>query len=65
MDFVLAVLLLFGSTFGAQIGTKLGRKLHGDQLKILLAVIVLGVTAKILVDLLMQPSLLLSLKGGH
>ena len=65
VDFILAVLLLVGSTFGAQIGTKLGRKLHGDQLKILLAMIVLGVTVKILVDLLVQPSLLLSLKGGH
>jgi uncharacterized membrane protein YfcA len=65
VDFVLAVLLLGGSTFGAQIGTKLGKKLHGDQLKILLAMIVLGVTVKILLDLLLEPSLLLSLKGGH
>ncbi|HDH53798.1 MAG TPA: sulfite exporter TauE/SafE family protein [Nitrospirae bacterium] len=65
VDFVLAVLLLLGSTFGAQIGTKLGRKLHGDQLKILLAAIVLIVTVKILLDLLLEPSLLLSLKGGH
>ena len=65
VDFVLAVLLLLGSTFGAQIGTKLGRKLHGDQLKILLAAIVLVVTVKILLDLLLEPSSLLSLKGGH
>ncbi len=65
VDFVLAVLLLAGSTFGAQIGTKLGKKLHGDQLKILLAVIVLVVTVKIMLDLLLEPSLLLSLKGGH
>lgn len=65
VDFILAVLLLAGSTFGAQIGTKLGKKLHGDQLKILLAAIVLVVTVKILLDLLLEPSLLLSLKGGH
>jgi len=65
VDFILAVLLLAGSTFGAQIGTKLGRKLHGDQLKILLAMIVLVVTAKIMLDLLLEPSLLLSLKGSH
>jgi len=65
VDFILAVLLLVGSTFGAQIGTKLGRKLHGDQLKILLAVIVLVVTAKILLELLLEPSLLLAYKGGH
>ena len=65
VDFILALLLLIGSTFGAQIGTKMGRKLHGDQLKILLAVIVLVVTVKILLDLLLEPSLLLAYKGGH
>ncbi len=65
VDFILAVLLLAGSTFGAQIGTKLGKKLHGDQLKIILAMIVLVVTVKIMLDLLLEPSLLLSLKGGH
>jgi hypothetical protein len=65
VDFVLAILLLLGSTFGAQIGTKLGRKLHGDQLKILLAIIVLVVTVKMVFELLMEPSLLLAYKGGH
>ena len=65
VDFILAVLLLAGSTFGAQIGTKLGKKLHGDQLKILLAILVLVVTAKIMLDLLLEPSILLSMKGGH
>ncbi|MEK6528956.1 MAG: sulfite exporter TauE/SafE family protein [Nitrospirota bacterium] len=65
VDFILALLLLIGSTFGAQIGTKMGRKLHGDQLKILLAVIVLVVTVKILFDLLLEPSLLIAYKGGH
>ncbi|MDA8162642.1 MAG: sulfite exporter TauE/SafE family protein [Desulfobacteraceae bacterium] len=65
VDFVLAILLLLGSTFGAQIGTKLGRKLHGDQLKILLAIIVLAVTVKIVLELFMEPSLLLAYKGGH
>jgi uncharacterized membrane protein YfcA len=65
VDFVLAVLLLIGSTFGAQIGTVFGRKLKGDQLKIILAVIVLVVTAKIVVDLTTSPALLLSMGGGH
>lgn len=65
VDFVLAILLLLGSTFGAQIGTKIGKKLHGDQLKILLAIIVLAVTVKIVMELLMEPSLLLAYKGGH
>ena len=65
VDFTLAVLLLVGSTFGAQVGTVLGRKLKGEQLKILLAVIVLVVTVKIVFDLTLTPSLLLSQVGGH
>jgi len=65
VDFTLAVLLLIGSTFGAQVGTVLGRKLKGEQLKILLAGIVLVVTVKIIFELTLTPSLLLSQVGGH
>ncbi len=65
VDFLLAILLLIGSVFGAQIGTILGKKLHGDQLKILLAIIVLAVTAKIILELVTEPSMLLAMKGGH
>ena len=65
VDFLLAVLLLLGSTFGAQVGTVLGRKLKGEQLKILLAGIVLVVTVKIIFELTLTPSLLLSQAGGH
>ena len=65
VDILLAILLLLGSTFGAQIGTRLGRKLDGDQLKILLAMLVLAVTVKIVFDLVLQPGLLLAHAGGH
>lgn len=65
VDFMLAVLLLIGSTLGAQIGTIFGRKLKADQLKILLAVVVLGVTVKMISDLTLTPSLLLGPGGGH
>ncbi len=65
VDFLLALLLLIGSVFGAQIGTILGRKLHGEQLKILLSVIVLAVTVKLVFDLVLQPANLLSYAGGH
>ncbi len=65
VDFVLAVLLLLGSTVGAQVGAVLGRKLKGDQLKIVLAAIVLVVTVKIVFELTLTPSLLLSQGGGH
>ena len=65
VDFVLAVLLLLGSTIGVQIGSKASKKLHGDQLKILLAVLVLIVCVKMLAGLLMQPDLMIAMKGGH
>jgi len=65
VDFILAVLLLLGSTVGAQIGTVFGRKLKGEQLKIILAVIVLVVTVKIVFELTLTPALLISQAGGH
>ncbi len=65
VDFVLALLLLLGSTIGAQVGTKISKKLKGDQLKILLACLVLLVCAKMLADLLLPPDIMLSFKGGH
>lgn len=65
VDFILAVLLLLGSTVGAQIGTVFGRKLKGDQLKIILAGIVLLVTVKMVFELTATPSLLLTQGGGH
>jgi uncharacterized protein len=65
VDFVLALLLLIGSSIGAQVGAILGKKLHGEQLKILLASLVLVVMAKMLFDLLATPSVLLAHIGGH
>lgn len=65
VDFVLAVILLCGSTLGAQFGTKIGKKLKGDQLKVLLATIVLLVCAKMMLQLLIPPDILLAMKGGH
>ena len=65
VDFILAVLLLLGSTVGAQVGAVFGRKLKGDQLKVVLATIVLAVTIKIVFDLTLTPSLLLAQAGGH
>ena len=65
VDFILAVLLLIGSTLGAQVGTVFGRKLKADQLKVILAGIVLLVTVKMVFDITISPSLLLGLGGGH
>ncbi|WP_320171050.1 sulfite exporter TauE/SafE family protein [Maridesulfovibrio sp.] len=65
VDFVLALLLLIGSTIGAQFGTRISRKLKGEQLKILLATLVLAVMVKMLLNLLLTPDVLLAYAGGH
>jgi uncharacterized membrane protein YfcA len=65
VDFVLALLLLLGSVVGAQIGIRMGRRLKADQLKILMAVLVLGVMLKMLFGLLLRPEFLVAYKGGH
>ena len=67
VDVVLAVLLLVGGVIGAQIGTRIGVKLKAEQLRILLALMVLAVCGKLALDLLLQPTELYSLgaAGGH
>lgn len=65
VDFILAVLLLLGSTIGAQVGTKVSRRLKADQLKIMLASLVLLVCVKMMAGLLMTPTIMVALKGGH
>jgi uncharacterized membrane protein YfcA len=65
VDFVLAFLLATGSTAGAVFGTRWGRRLRAEQLKILLAVIVLGVAVKVTLDLLQVPTVLLSHVAGE
>jgi len=65
VDFILALILLLGSSLGAQVGAKISKRLKGDQLKILLATLVLVVMVKMLLDLLLTPDVLLAHIGGH
>jgi uncharacterized protein len=69
VDLLLALILLGGSTIGAQFGAIAGRRLKGEQIRILLAIIVLALTVKLFFDLVLTPSDLVSLApakgGGH
>ena len=67
VDMVLAVLLLIGGVVGAQVGTRIGVKLKAEQLRILLAIMVLGVCGKLATELLFRPDELFTLGavGGH
>jgi len=60
VDAVLALVLLIGGVLGAQIGTRMGSRLRGDQLRIMLAVLVLAVAIKLAVDMTMTPDQLYS-----
>jgi len=55
VDAVLTLVLLVGGVFGAQFGTRFGTKLRGEQLRLLLALMVLAVAAKLAYDLTIRP----------
>ncbi|RFC67137.1 sulfite exporter TauE/SafE family protein [Mesorhizobium denitrificans] len=56
VDIVLALLLMLGGVLGAHYGTKAGRKLRGEQLRALLALLVLAVAIRLGVDLFVPPT---------
>jgi uncharacterized membrane protein YfcA len=56
VDAVLALLLLVGGVIGAQFGTRFGTRLRGEQLRFLLALLVLAVAAKLARDLTLHPA---------
>jgi uncharacterized protein len=61
VDLLLAALLILGGVIGAQIGARVGVRLKAEQLRVLLALLVLAVAAKIALDLLLPPSELFSI----
>ena len=64
VDIMLAFLLIIGGVIGAQIGARIGVRLKAEQLRILLALLVLTVSFKIALDLLLQPNELYSVMPG-
>jgi len=66
-DVVVARLRLLGGVIGAQFGARAGAKLKGEQLRVLLAMMVLGVCIKIGLDLTLTPNDLYAIgaTGGH
>jgi uncharacterized protein len=69
VDIGLALTLLAGSVLGAQVGVRATKYLRGEQIRILLSVIVLAMMVKLLLDLVLAPDNLVSLakgaSGGH
>jgi len=61
VDAVLALVLLTGGVIGAQIGSRFGTHLRGEQLRFLLALMVLAVAAKLAFDMTVRPDDLYSI----
>jgi uncharacterized membrane protein YfcA len=61
VDILLVLILLLGGVTGAQLGTRVGAKLRAEQLRLLLALMVLAMGAKVAFDLTVRPADLYSL----
>jgi len=62
VDIVLGLPLMIGGVVGAQYGVRIGSGLKAEQLRVLLALLVLAVGARMAVDLTMRPADLYSLQ---
>jgi uncharacterized membrane protein YfcA len=56
VDILLAFCLMVGGTIGAQFGASAGRLLRGDQLRFLLAALILAVAARFAISLIWAPA---------
>src|SRR6478672_3046527 len=61
LDIMLALLLVIGGVLGGLFGADAGQRLKGEQLRLLLAVMVLAVALRLLIGLLVPPEDLYSL----
>ncbi|MBX2806067.1 MAG: sulfite exporter TauE/SafE family protein [Hyphomicrobiales bacterium] len=55
VDLILAFILMVGGVIGAQFGANAGQKLRGEQLRAFLAILVLGVSLRLIYDLMSTP----------
>ncbi|HEY1631743.1 MAG TPA: sulfite exporter TauE/SafE family protein [Rhizomicrobium sp.] len=62
VDIMLALFLILGGVVGAQLGTRLGERLPGEQLRLLLALIIVGVALRLFWGLVVTPDDLYSVQ---
>ncbi|MDF1854673.1 sulfite exporter TauE/SafE family protein [Pseudooceanicola sp.] len=63
VDLMLALVLIIGGVIGAQFGTQIGLRMKAEQLRVLLASLVLLVCGKLAFDLLLRPAELFVIGG--
>ena len=64
VDIVLAAILVVGGVIGAQFGVRAGAKLRGEQIRLLLALLVLAVALRLLWGLVVRPADFYSIAGS-
>ena len=64
VDIMLALFLILGGVVGAQYGVRLASRIKGEMLRLLLAVLVLAVGARLLYGLLVNPHDVFTLTAG-
>jgi hypothetical protein len=56
VDAVLAALLILGGVVGAQIGVRVGQKIKADELRLILALMIIAIGVRLSVDLIWPPA---------
>jgi len=66
VDAVLALILMVGGVTGAQFGVRAGQKIRGEQLRLLLGLLILSVGIRFAIELVIQPADLFTIRevGG-
>ncbi|CAD7037476.1 sulfite exporter TauE/SafE family protein [Pseudorhizobium endolithicum] len=64
VDIVLATILMVAGVIGAQYGVRVGQKLRGEQLRALLALLVLAVGIRLAIALVVPPDDIYSVVVG-
>ena len=64
VDAFLAVVLVLGGVIGAQIGVRIGARLRGEQLRLMLALMVIAVALRLFFGLVARPHELYSIASG-
>ena len=65
VDAVLALILMIGGVTGAQFGARAGQKIRGEQLRLLLGLLILSVGIRFAVELVIQPTELFTIRQSE
>ncbi|HVU21029.1 MAG TPA: sulfite exporter TauE/SafE family protein, partial [Rhizomicrobium sp.] len=64
VDAMLAVFLIAGGVIGAQFGVRMSARLRGEQLRLLLALVVIAVAVRLCFGLVVRPDEIFTISAG-